>query len=144
MIGDCMRRRTLLVALAGLAVLVGLAVVVLWSRTEPDRITRQNYDRIVADMTQADVEAILGPPSDYRDGPTDNSPCTESALLRASRERPLASDYSAFWHGDAASIVVEITPDGDIMKNWCPSRIRGPLETLLWRAKRQWHRWFRE
>jgi hypothetical protein len=137
-----MRRRTLLVALAGLALVVGSGVFVLWPRTASDRITRQQYDRIVSNMTPADVEAILGPPGDYRTGPTDDVPCTESALLKASRESSIPSDYSAFWHGDSATIIVLINPDGDIVKNYCPSRIRSPFETLVWRAKRQWRRWF--
>ena len=41
-----MRRRTLLVALAGLAVVVAAGVVVLWPRPAPEQITRENYDRI--------------------------------------------------------------------------------------------------
>jgi hypothetical protein len=41
-----MRRRKLLVALAGLAVVVMVGVVVvLWQ--QEDRITRENFDRIV-------------------------------------------------------------------------------------------------
>ena len=60
-----MRRRKLLVVLAGLAV-VAAGVVVLWPR--PDRITRENCDRIRPGMTRAEVEAILGPPDDYRTG----------------------------------------------------------------------------
>ena len=35
-----MRRRTLLVALAGMAVVVAAGVVVLWPHTEPNRITK--------------------------------------------------------------------------------------------------------
>jgi hypothetical protein len=84
-IGADVRRRKLLVALAGLAVVVAAVVVVLWPR--PDRITQENYDRIRVGglwgedwathdnrapvkkgMTRTEVEAILGPPGDYRTG----------------------------------------------------------------------------
>jgi hypothetical protein len=61
-----MRRRKLLVALAGLAVVVAVGVVVLWP--PEDRITEANLERIKEGMTQAEVEAILGPPGDYRTG----------------------------------------------------------------------------
>jgi hypothetical protein len=64
-----MRRRKPLVALAGLAVVVAAGVVVLWPRTAPERITRENYDRIRNGMSRAEVEAILGPPRDYSTGP---------------------------------------------------------------------------
>ena len=60
-----MRRRKLLVVLAGLAVLVAAGAVVLWPEP-PSRITRENFDRVREGMTQAEVEAILGPPGDYR------------------------------------------------------------------------------
>ena len=38
-----MRRRTLLVALAVLAVVVAAGAVVLWPRGKPDRITQANF-----------------------------------------------------------------------------------------------------
>src|SRR6516164_10518508 len=63
-----MRRRTLLVVLAGLAGLVAAVVVVLWPRPSL-RITLENCKRIREGMSRAEVEAILGPPGDYRTGP---------------------------------------------------------------------------
>jgi hypothetical protein len=63
-----MRRRTLLVVLAGLAVVVAAGVVVL-SPQRPSRITPDNFDRIRDGMGHVEVEAILGPPGDYRTGP---------------------------------------------------------------------------
>jgi len=61
-----MRRRTVILGLAGLAVMFAVVAVVL--RPRPDRITREDYDRIRPGMTRAEVEAILGPPDDYRTG----------------------------------------------------------------------------
>jgi hypothetical protein len=62
-----MRRRTLLVVLAGLAVAAG---VVVWPRTAPVRITPENCDLICKGMIEAEVESVLGPPGDYRTRPT--------------------------------------------------------------------------
>jgi hypothetical protein len=62
--GSAMRRRKLLVVLAGLAVVVAAGVAVLWPR--PARVTPENYLRIEAGMTLAEVAAILGaPPGDF-------------------------------------------------------------------------------
>jgi outer membrane protein assembly factor BamE (lipoprotein component of BamABCDE complex) len=55
-----MRMRKLLVALAGLAVVVAAGVVALWP--QPLRATWENYDSIREGMTRAEVVAILGPP----------------------------------------------------------------------------------
>jgi hypothetical protein len=55
-----MRRRKLLGALAGLAVVVTVGAFALWP--QPARITRGNYDRIRMRMSRAEVEAILGAP----------------------------------------------------------------------------------
>ena len=60
------RRRKLLVALAGLAVVVAVGAVILWSQLEPDRITQASFERIRVGMTRADVAAILGPAGDFR------------------------------------------------------------------------------
>jgi hypothetical protein len=52
-----MPRWKLLVALAGLAVVIAAGAVVLWPRA--DRVTRENYDRIHEGMTPTEVGAIL-------------------------------------------------------------------------------------
>jgi hypothetical protein len=93
-----MRRRTLLVALAGLAVVVAAGVVVAWPRLIPiapkrpgripavDRVAApaerppnpsqaspklvDNFRRLKRGMSRADVEAILGPPGDFSTHPT--------------------------------------------------------------------------
>src|SRR5262249_3383542 len=67
-IGDGMRRRTLLVVLAGLAVVVGVGVVTMWPRSV--RITLGNFNHLREGMTLSDIEALLRPPGDYRSGPT--------------------------------------------------------------------------
>jgi hypothetical protein len=65
-----MRNRKLRWAAAGLALVALLAAgaFVMWPR--PDRITRENYQRIRYGMSRGEVEAILGPPGDYTSAPT--------------------------------------------------------------------------
>src|SRR6516164_3764614 len=106
-----MRKRTLLVTLAGLAVLVAAWVVVLWPRN--DRVKRENYDRIQIGISRADVEAILGPPGDYS--------TTQMAYLLEdpwpveswpSDNRVVVEE----WCYDKASIDVAFTPTGTVMR----------------------------
>jgi hypothetical protein len=57
-----MRKRTLLVALAGLAVVVAARGAAMWPHGEPSRLTWDNVCRIRGAMSRAWVHAILGPP----------------------------------------------------------------------------------
>jgi hypothetical protein len=148
-----MHRRTLLVALAGLAVVVAAGTVVFWPR--PDRITRENYARVHEGMTQADVEAILGPPGDSRTGPTlFGSPTERHDLVPLSRilsEWPEPVDPCSYLHCIWASDSVQIevgfhTKMGAYRATCRPLRSgnQSVFDNLLWRAKRQWRRWFPE
>jgi outer membrane protein assembly factor BamE (lipoprotein component of BamABCDE complex) len=69
------QRRKLLLALAGLALVVA-GTFVLWPRA--NRITRENFDHIEKGMSRAQVESILGPPGDYRTGPQADTHLPES------------------------------------------------------------------
>jgi hypothetical protein len=138
-----MRRRKLLVALAGLAVAVAVGVVVLWSR--PQRFTRENCGRVKQGMTRAEVETILGRPGDYRTGPVDYDggfvPIKTTPLTM-----PYASDDDiARWTGDSAYMAVTFDSAGRV-EAWylipTSKAAQSPLGDLLWRAKRQWHGWF--
>jgi hypothetical protein len=139
-----MRRRKLLVALAGLAVVVAAGAVVLWPASA-SRISQANYALIPESlgrgptMNRAQVEAILGPPGDYRTSPTLcqvpsywlNTPTTNFTTL-------------LLWEGDSAIICVHFTPSGfvfskDLLENKLAES--SPIETVLWRVRRQWHRW---
>jgi hypothetical protein len=157
-----MRRWRLLVAPAGLAV-----VVVLWPQPPSRiRITRETFERIREGMSRAEVLAILGgPPGDYRGGPTTapqgipfigpqlrDGATTKDILARAAKlldhDEPLEITPCSrvTWSGDVGELSVCFGADGTQSSYfWAVSRLpQGPLDNLLWRAKRQWHRWFPE
>jgi hypothetical protein len=131
-----MRRRKLLAAkVAGLAVLVAVGAFALWPRA--DRITRENFDRIQNGMSQAEVEAVLGPPGDYRSGPTypDIAP------------QPKKGSPPIWWKANGAQIWVFFDPSGhvdDTFQHFTHPPEPNTLGNLIWRAKRQWRRWFPE
>jgi hypothetical protein len=142
--GNAMWRRKLVLALAGLAVVVAAGVVVLWPRP-PSRITRENYARVRVGMNRTEVYAILGPAGDDRTGPVEYS----GVAIHGNElgPAPFEGRNFAFWLSDQAYIVVIFDEDERVQKvPYCLSAGRrisqGPLDNLLWRAKRQWHRWF--
>jgi hypothetical protein len=164
-----MRKRELLVVLASLAVLVAAGVVVLWPRGEPDRITQANFDRIHEGMTRAEVETLLGPPGDHRTEPAEYSRLAYIARQRAQsdreaarlagrvlrdlagqRARSIGDDYPAashWWEGNTSLVMVSYN-HSDRVTDFARADALNPkpsaVQTLLWRLKRQWHRWFPE
>ena len=148
-----MRSRTLLVALAGLAVVVAAGAVVLWPRE--DRLTLENYQSIEYGMSRDQVLAILGPPGDHRTGPTylpmPNQPlsdttCNWLAIESMHQGYPWWSPEreDLFWNGDECDIWVCVGSKGVKAMDYTSMEkvAQSPLDTLLWRLKRQWHRWF--
>ena len=146
-----MRRRKVLVVLAGLAVaLAGLAVGVtagafmLWPR--PSRVTRENFERIKKGMSRAEVEAILGPPGDSTTGPLYSASPLYSAIHGSIVDPAVErANHRDTWATDEACAVVGFGADGEAMElrfTSCTRATQDPLDNLLWRAKRQWHRWF--
>ena len=136
-----MRRRNLLLVIAGLAVVVSTAgAVVLWPQSV--RITATNYERIRVGMSRAEVEAILGPPGDYTNGPILILP--EPGVVLG--EFAFDASVNRKWSGDRAMIKVTFGPTGDVRGAtcWTAGRIeQSPLDNLVWRFKHQWRRWFR-
>jgi hypothetical protein len=145
-----MRRRTLLVALVGLAVVVAAVVVLLWPRA--GRVTRANRDRIRIGMSRADVEAILGPPGDYAtvlfcEGSGSAVDPREVYAEAARSFSPVnARDRDqACWCGNDCVIFIAFDVDGRVLgQSSMQPRIwdQSLLDNLLWRVKRQWRRWF--
>ena len=128
-----MRRRTLLVVLAGLAVVVAAGLVVLWPCA--DRITVQNYNRIRVGMSRVEVECILGPPGDYTTHPT-------YGYVGSGPWEPRPGEKS--WKADEAVIEVQFDGTNKVVDMSFSGNVARPAngsEVLLWYAKRQWRRW---
>jgi hypothetical protein len=124
------------VALAGLAVVVAAGVVVLWQRPS-SRITQETCDRIHEGMDRAEVYAILGPPGDYTTQPS------HAMFVRP----PEIDGIADVWESDEYAIGLAFDQKGRVClkrETNCFVFPFGPVDLLLWRLNRQWHRWFPE
>jgi hypothetical protein len=135
-----MPRRLLVALFLSLAVLLAVmayaARPIFFPPTNP-RLTRENFDRIKEGMKRADVEAILGPPGDYRTGPIDPDPQV-IMFLPSGRRR---ENWSHAWLGDKAIFLAWVDPDGTITQHCFRSMELEPVEfgTLMrWRCRRWW------
>ena len=143
-----MRRRKLLVVLAGLPGVGAAGVVVLWLQSEPARVTQANFERIRDGMTRAEVAAILGPPGDFR---TKESiflqPLIVDRVIHYPPPGPPIVVYDQ-WIGDSHVASIAFSPvSGLVEAKWFMVNVpieQSEFDTVLWRAKRQWHRWFPE
>jgi hypothetical protein len=137
------RRRQL--AVVGLFALVVIGAFVLWP--QEDRITWQNCDRLKEGMSRAEVEAILGgPPGDYTTVPVVRHLGTPF-VLEMGDDGTLHTLPPKEGRGNTASIWVSFDTYGNAFTiDYLPtvSAEQGPLENLLWRAKRPWRKWFPE
>jgi hypothetical protein len=109
------------------------------------RLSRENFDRVKEGMKRVDVEAILGPPGDYRTGPTDHDlevdnedlgfyPPAISLVVKG------RSETSQEWYGDRAIIRVCVDGGGTVTRiQFQPVKPEpvGLFELLRWR----WDRW---
>jgi hypothetical protein len=125
-----MRRRTLLVALVGPAVVLAAGVVVLWPRQQTDRVTLYSFKLVRHGMNRSEVEKILGAPGDYRTGPA-------SAELRTAAP---AAKY-LIWRSDAGVFVLDFDASGHVVEQMHVPTQRQELSPF---DSRQWRRWFPE
>jgi hypothetical protein len=127
----------LLAVLVALSVVLVVAAVLVWPRSSS--ATPENFYRITKGMTGAKVEEILGPPGDYTTEPTYYSDDYNDFVSFGTHETIM------MWVIDARVMVVSFDESGRVsqlgMSGNGPLN-RGTLYNLLWRAKRQWHRWF--
>jgi hypothetical protein len=143
-----MKRWTRLVGLLGFAVVVTAGALGLWPGS--GRITKENFNRIHAGMTLAEVEAILGPPGDYASGPVvpddDSSEWTLNHCIGGNEAFGFATTV-AVWTSDAMLVSVGFGPDGTmtVLEPLVLKRVpQSPLDNLVWRVERQWRKWFPE
>jgi hypothetical protein len=144
--GMAVRRRTLLVALAGLAVVVAAGVAVLWPRP-PSRITRENFDRIKEGMSRTEVEGILGPAGDYSTGPTQRFMSVEDIIAQARLDTFSLHSGELTWSSDMVMVRVEFDSRGVATAKYFTALVKLKqtfVDSLIWRAERQWRHWFRE
>jgi hypothetical protein len=136
-----MRRR--LLVLAGLAMIVAGGALVLWPRQDP--LTRENYEAIRDGMTRAEIEAILGPAGDYSTGPTQRFMSVEDAIAQAHQDSFSLQSRELAWSSNMVMVRVEFDSRGVATAKNIAALVKLKqtfAENLLWRAKRQWHRWF--
>jgi hypothetical protein len=142
------RRWIMLVTLA--AVLIGGVAFAWWTR--PPRVTWQNCERVKLGMSRAEVEAILGPPGDYRSGETDAVSVPDPDALSLSEATGDAADFSSSerWESDVASLSLFFDASGRVTrKDYTRQHLedQSPLDNLRWQADRLWrpaHRWLRQ
>jgi hypothetical protein len=108
---------------------------------QASRITHENYYLIRDGMSMAEVQAILGPPVDDSTGPVR----FVSGEYTSASSQPAAS--STLWKVDDLVVCIEFHAAGGVGNRYFRDSVRrpqNPLDNLLWRAKRQWRRWFPE
>jgi hypothetical protein len=137
-----------------MAIVVTIVIVLtLLPPTQHSRISRENALRITEGMTKAEVEDILGPPGDYTTAPTRwsvFSPDFEFSrrTLDPVKARFLGTDFShpAIWSSDTDHVEVVYCDSAAVIVRYvtCERLPQSILDSLLWRAKRQWRRWFPE
>jgi hypothetical protein len=118
-----------------MVVLAGVGAFALWPR--PPRVTPGTISRIEFGMFRAEVEAILGPPGDYRDWPT-----------RYEKIGPPEGMWffaHELWWYDDGTLDVQFDETDRVRWSvlWPARRVdEGALHNLRWRLRRQWRRWF--
>ncbi len=127
----------LLVPVLAVSILVLLAVAAkpILLPAGNARLTKENFERIKGEMTPAEVEAILGPPGDYRTGPT---------RLGGRHIRWIFSAFTSWsgleWKGDEGEIRVWVDRAGEVASgdfdSMQPTQV-GLFDLLRWR----WNRW---
>jgi hypothetical protein len=105
------RRRILLTAAVLVALVLGVALL-SWLASLRPGITYANFQRIEVGHSQADVEALLGPPRDF-------SPNGTICWGELYNGKLVLGHQKVVWGGDAGAIVVVFDEEGSVVrKNW--------------------------
>jgi hypothetical protein len=141
----------------------GIPVAFMLWPLPPSRVTKTNFDRIwlvtdrwsgerIEGVDREAVEAVLGPPGDYRTGP-------RLTPIRSSTQRTFNSTYPTWfrvhsfppvppltcliWQSDTLDIYVFVDASGQVHdKHWVDAMPAeyDDIDYLLWRTKHQWRR----
>ena len=152
-----MRRRKWRWVVAGLVALVAVGTFAMRPRADP--LTREKCGRIKVGMSPVEVETILGPPGDYRAGlgeilspygdggvadpdPYDQGPTWQDVPVQSDDGGKVVK--MGTWISDSlyVEIVVDETEHVQLANVFDRRKTQGGFDSLLWRAKRQWRRWF--
>jgi hypothetical protein len=110
----------------------------------PSRVTFENYERVKVGMSRAQVEEVLGPEGDYRNGPTEKGP---QGPVAEEGYRPVLSaccgtdlDAVLAWSGDEGDVRLGFDYDGRVLfKVFIRTEpVGSPVEALRWRLNRRW------
>jgi hypothetical protein len=138
-----MRRRKLLIALAGLIFAI-ITLTILWSQrpAAPSPITRENFHCIREGMTLAEVEAILGPPGEHQTGEISPDATLDYEMLG----EPGNAGRSEHWITDTAFVLIVFDASQRVSLRIfsVAKRSNDVTGNLWWRAERQWRKWFPE
>jgi hypothetical protein len=148
-----MRRWKLLGAVARLTVLALVFTLgaILFSSPCTVLLPLDILDRIQAGMKKPDIEDIIGsPPGDYRTGPVVEIPNSTQATYWEEEHvdewiggGPDLRVYT--WKTDRVELEIVFLKSGEVATAAFTRVSRqelGPLESLAWRAKRLWRKWF--
>jgi hypothetical protein len=106
------------------------------------RLDWRAYARVQRALSE--VVRYVGSPGDYRTRPT-TSP--NSDVICVDNDGRAVMSTCARWEGDTIVVHAWMTDDG-VVTHLQHEDVRpitqGPIESAIWRLKRQWRRWFPE
>jgi hypothetical protein len=136
-----LRWKKLLSLAVGLIVLTLCAGLATW--LPPSDPMRKDFDRIHAGMTLAQVEAILGPPGNYRT-PSDRGGEYLYPIVMWGDYSDSKGNKFCYWQYDSLQIEVVLGPDGRVLMAEYAHVTRG--DDGIWenarRRLRQFLQWF--
>jgi hypothetical protein len=145
-----------LAAVLALGLLLSAAVIAFWPEptAPPTRATEENFWRLSRSMhrgsalelsyegTRSEVEAILGPPGDYRTRPATFDP----PFCYLGRYPPTLPKTTLKWQTDVVEIQVVFDASGHVLAMGSSKfkyiSTASEWDQFCWVLKRRWHRWF--
>jgi hypothetical protein len=143
-----MPRRPLLrwlAVVAGLAAfeVASIGAFAIWFAW-PSSISRQQFASIQVGMSQTEVEAVLGPPGDYRSSESADDRSTPQPGDRLGARNFDRYGSLEMWLTDTAYVFVEFDASGKVCSGHFSSykRSRNDLPyNVTWRVMHRWFQW---